>query len=169
MLQIVKPRAKTTLYRVGRVTVFYDGSWVTHSSSPLRVLLTPTITENGITDSGHYRKWYYRLQPLQKMVLQTPAITENGVTDSSHYRKWCYRLQPLQKMVLQTPAITENGVTDSGRYRKWCYRLQPLQKMVELIPTGSLDFFRTGQKVRTVCLPARSTLILTICLCPWRA
>ena len=30
-------------------------------------------------------------------------------------------------------------------------------------------FFRTGQKVRTVCLPARSTLILTICLCPWRA
>ena len=36
-------------------------------------------------------------------------------------------------------------------------------------PTGSLDFFRTGQKVRTVCLPARSTLILTICLCPLRA
>ena len=30
-------------------------------------------------------------------------------------------------------------------------------------------FVRTGQKVRTVCLPARSTLILTICLCPWRA
>ena len=30
-------------------------------------------------------------------------------------------------------------------------------------------FFRTGQKVRTVCLPAWSTLILTICLCPWRA
>ena len=57
-------------------------------------------------------------------------------------------LRPLQKMVLQTPAVTENGGVNSD----WEFR-----------------FFRTGQKVRTVCLPAWSTLILTICLCPWRA
>ena len=41
--------------------------------------------------------------------------------------------------------------------------------IVIVIVIGSLNFFRTGQKVRTVCLPARSTLILTICLYPWRA
>ena len=32
--------------------------------------------------------------------------------------------------------------------------------MVDVTPIGSLDFYRTGQKVRTECLLARSTLIL---------
>ena len=50
---------------------------------------------------------------------------------------------------------TSTGWEDGG-----CCRLRPLQKMVELTLAWSLDFSRTGQKVKTVCLPARSTLIL---------
>ena len=40
--------------------------------------------------------------------------------------------------------------------------------MDAVTPTGSLDFLGPGRKLGQ-CVPARSTLILTICLCPWRA
>ena len=65
-------------------------------------------------------------------------------------------LPPPLTFTASTPAIpvVQRPVTEDG---------------MAVSPSGSLDIFRTGQKVRTVCLPARSTLILTICLCPWSA